>query len=180
MFMILIFITMLVLSGCTQPLNDRITLGGQFTPPTFQDIHPTPTINHNPQLLNSVSRPRTSWKTTQYIAPLDGVVHTFEMVIPSTPNRRASPRIYGRFPTINDALDPQTTPWVGDVFYAFIQFGRSFIGTPYAIAYMTITGDINEPVFSPHENWKRTASNTWSTGFPAATPAPQEDTPHEH
>lgn len=179
MFTIFLLFTLFALIGCTQPLNDRITLGGNSTPPTFRDMQSSTRTNQPTQLLGSISKPRTTWKTTRYIAPLDGVVHVYELVIPSTPGRTASPRIYGRFPTVNDVLNPQATPWLGDVLLAFAQFGRSFIGTPYAFVYMTVTGNLAKPGFSPHEIWKRTSSTTWSTGYPSAAPTAQENPPHD-
>ncbi len=167
-----------LLVGCTQKLNDRPTLGGAYLSPTFRLNISTPTPLDRPSedLFASTPKPRSGWAPTQYLAPVDGVVHWPMLRILAPLKRTDPPRVYGRYPTLADALNPQTTAWIEDLLMTIDEYGRSFLGTPYAIGYFTLTGKLTEPLISP-QPWKRTeTANTWSSGYPTAAPAPKEPT----
>jgi len=189
------------LSACTHPLNDRLTLGGAHTPPTFSDTATTPPPNASGRDLFSITpTPRSSWTPTQYIAPLDGVVHSWALTLSPPVNKKAPPRILGLYPTANDALAwyqpirpnqtatiPPALIWINDAINTLNDLGRSLFGTPYTLGYLTVTNQLTEPTTSPARVWKRTETrDQWSSGFP--TPAssntntdtqtePQEPTP---
>lgn len=156
-----------VLSGCTQPLNNRITLGGSYISPTFATQAP-------PQLDDPISRPHNQWTPTRYISPMDGVVHTPTWSLTQFPKRTDPPRLYGRYPTVTDAAQRTTysgMPWLNQILFSVDELGRSFIGTPYAVGYGIISGKITKPMLSPVENWKRTdQTQGWSTGYPSPKP----------
>ncbi len=169
--LILIPILLGLLVGCTQPLNSRPTLGGSYTSPTFRPSPVPPAALDRParHLLATTPKPRPAWTPTQYLAPMDGVVHS-PMLRALTPIKRTTPpRVYGRYPTPTDALKPQTTTWIEDILITINEYGRSFLGTPYAIGYLTFNGKLTEPLVSP-QPWKRTeTANTWSSGYPASS-----------
>lgn len=157
------------LTGCTQTLNDRPSLGGSYISPSFlaqPDLDDEPRSQTN-LLLSSSPRIRSAWTPTQYINPLDGVVHAQELVIHAPLNHDDAPRVYGRFPSTDDVLSLKGTPWIDDLFITIDELGRSFIGTPYAVGYLSFTGQLGSPVSSPRQPWKRTRSGGWSSGYPA-------------
>ena len=189
------------LSACTHPLNDRLTLGGTHTPPTLANTTTTPPPQANASaLFASPPTPRSSWTPTQYIAPLDGVVHSWTLTLSPPINKKAPPRILGLYPTANDALAwyqpirqtqtnaiPPALIWINDAINTLNDLGRSFIGTPYALGYLAVTNQLSEPTTSPARVWKRTETkDQWSSGFPTPAPSntdtdtqtePQEPTP---
>ncbi len=159
-----------LLVGCTEPLNDRPTLGGSYIPPTFRTSSTTPTVLEHPSqhLLSTTPKPRAAWTPTQYLAPMDGVVHSPILMVLAPIKHTDPPRVFGRYPTPTDALKLSATTWIEDLFITIDDYGRSFIGTPYAIGYFTFTGKLAEPLLSP-QSWKRTeTANTWSSGYPAS------------
>ncbi len=178
------------LSACTHPLNDRLTLGGSHTPPTLSQAPTTsPPPANASELFASPPIPRSSWTPTQYIAPLDGVVHSWALSLSPPYKNTAPPRILGLYPTANDALTwyapihqtqsasvPPALIWINDAINTLNDLGRSFIGTPYALGYLAVTNQLTEPTTSPARVWKRTETkDQWSSGFP--TPAsPKADT----
>jgi len=175
--LLLLLFTLPLLSGCAQPLNNRPTLGGSFLPPTFKPAPPPSIPLDRPAqaLFADPPRSRLDWTPRQYISPMDAVVHTPLLQI-FEPIRKADPaRVYGRYPTPNDALDFQSTKWHKDLALTIDEYGRSLLGLPYALGYFTITGQLNTPIGSPMRPWKRTnTQNTWSSGYP--TP-PAHNTP---
>ncbi len=169
---------LILLVGCTQPINSRPTLGGSYISPTFRPNTTTPTALEHParHLLASTPKPRSAWTPTQYLSPMDGTVHSPMLRILAPLKRADPPRVYGRYPTPTDALDPQSTAWIEDLLITIDEYGRSLLGTPYAIGYFTLTGKLTEPLISP-QSWKRTeTANTWSSGYPTTAPTPKEPT----
>ncbi|CAN0572990.1 unnamed protein product [Laminaria digitata] len=55
------------------------------------------------------------------------------------------------------------------------EIGRSVIGTPFAIGYLTWHGHLDTASVSPTP-FKRTQQNDWSTGAPAPITSETEDT----
>ncbi len=160
-------------SGCTQSLNDRMTLGGTYHSPTFVDhslsIHEQQSNGLN-TLAMTGSTDRSHWVPAQYVSPMDGVVHSRLWRVLHPVSKKDPPRTYGRFPLATDVLNSQSTKSLNDTLNTIDDIGRSIIGTPYALGYMTVTGSIGRPSISPVSPWKRTNStNTWSSGFPAST-----------
>lgn len=163
--------------GCTQPINDRLTIGGTYLPPTFAQ-HPEPksSPDERPVLLfDHPTRSHDQWTPVQYLSPMDGVAHGHTFALSPLIKHTDPDRIYGRYPTPQSVLayHPDTLgSWINEVFFWCDELGRSFIGTPYAIGYLTISGHLDEPILSPIQNWKRTNQiQEWSTGYP---------TPKEH
>ena len=179
-----LILTLTLLGGCTEPLNDRPTLGGVYHSPTFaaQPQNHTALENPSQDLLATTPKPRIDWSPTQYIAPMDSVAHSPTLALFGMVKKTDPPRIYGRYPTINDALFYSTSSpaiWINDVLFTFYDLGRSFIGSPYAFGYRTATGKLAEPMISPSQPYKRTqTADTWSSGFPTPQ-APPEDTVDE-
>ncbi len=171
-YIVLFLIALIKLTGCTQPLNDRLTLGGSYLSPTLGKHSDNHTSLETPSqsLLASTPKPRADWTPTQYISPMDSVAHSQTFLIFVPPKKTDRPRIYGRFPTRRDALKSHSSPTIvriNDTLITFYELGRSLIGAPYALGYLTITGKLTEPVASPSQSYKRTeTANTWSTGFP--------------
>ena len=148
---ILFILSLLVLTGCTQPINNRSTLGGVYRSPTFRHDTNAHTDLQTPSqhLLASTPKPRVDWLLTQYISPMDSVVHSPILAFSLAVKKTDPPRIYGLFPTIYDALFiPQTTTnlWINDVLITCNELGRSFIGSPYAFGYLTATGNLTKPL----------------------------------
>jgi len=166
----------LVLTGCTQPLNNRITLGGSYISPTFT----TQARSQTPSLPDAqASRPRNQWTPIRYISPMDGVVHSPTWALTRIPKRTDPSRLYGRYPTIDDAAlrtVHSNMPWINQTLFTIDELGRSFIGTPYAMGYLTVTGRLTKPMLSPTQNWKRTdQTQGWSTGYPSPIPDHTDD-----
>ncbi|MBL4698650.1 MAG: hypothetical protein JKX70_07440 [Phycisphaerales bacterium] len=176
-FINILFITAVcaMLAGCTQPLNNRITLGGSYRSPSFRAVSTTQQSTDT-GLLDSTPKPRAHWAPTRYIAPIDSVVHTPTFQLFALPKKSDTARIYGRFPTPPDSIELNSANWSKDLLITLSELGRSIVGTPYAIGYLTITGQLNKPVASPARPWKRTqAKNNWSSGYP--TPLGQLNAP---
>tara|TARA_R110002072_G_scaffold42064_21_gene119076 strand:+ start:396293 stop:396877 length:585 start_codon:yes stop_codon:yes gene_type:complete len=184
------------ISACTHPLNARLTLGGAHTPPTFVQSKPTtpPPPATGRDLFATTTPPRSNWTPTQYIAPLDAVVHSWALTLLPPVNKKAPPRILGLYPTANDALAwyqpirqtqtaaiPPALIWINDAINTLNDLGRSFIGTPYAFGYLVATNQLAEPTTSPARVWKRTETqDQWSSGFPTpASPKTYTDTQTE-
>lgn len=171
-----IFLLIFLIVGCTQPLNDRPTLGGSYISPTFREPSPYATSLDSPaeHLLANTPKPRSAWKPTQYIAPFDGVVHGHTFTLGASMGRFTYPRIYGLYPTTLTSLDPQPTPWIEQLWHACNELGRSTIGADISFLYLTYTGQLTKPVTSPTLPWKRTNTHdTWSSGFPSHAQPPQ-------
>lgn len=176
----LILLLLVALTGCTQGLNDRPTLGGSYLSPTFRQHTDNHTAIKNPaqHLLTTTSKPRAEWTPTQYISPMDSVVHLPTLTLYQLPKKTDLPRIYGRYPTTNSALYMQKSApiaWINDALITFYDLGRSFIGAPYALGYLAVTGKLTDPVESPAQSYKRTeTANTWSSGFPTQQETTEE------
>jgi hypothetical protein len=174
---ILIF-AILTLAGCTQPTNDRLSLGGLYITPTFQTPKPENTPN-TPQLFAATPKPRTAWESTIYTSPYDGVAHSRLMRTLPPLKRDDTPRSYGRFPTTDDALSEQSNSSTQDLTFAIQEMGRTFIGTPFALGYFLTTGQLTTPSIAPDRSWKRTRQDGWSSGHPNSAPTPTPEEPHD-
>lgn len=156
---------LLAMTGCSQALNDRITLGGSNLPPVFDEsTHGART--GAPVLFGEGPTPRSAWTPTIYIAPFDGVVHGHDLILRARLDKFSAPREYGRYPTRRDALALQSSGWLDDLMMTLDELGRSFVGTPYALVYWTWAGELCRPEQSPFP-YKRTAQVGWASGFPA-------------
>lgn len=156
-----------LLSGCTQPLNDRLALGGQFVSPslrgqTTDGVDPVPPdlFGQPPEL------ERERWQPTQFVVHFDGVVHGQPLRIGRPLRANDPPRVYGRYPTRSDALDPQANGWFDDLRLGVSETGRSVIGGPFALIYLAVSGELAQPAVSPG-SYKRSRQDDWSSGRPA-------------
>ena len=176
-----IFLPIFFITGCTQPLNDRPTLGGSYVSPTFRKkSQPAiPLDSPTEHLLANTPKPRSAWTPTQYIAPFDGVVHGHTFTLRAPMGQFTYPRIYGLYPTTLTSLDPQSTPWIKQLWHSCNELGRSFLGSDFSVLSLTFTGQLTKPVTSPTLPWKRTDTHdAWSSGFPVSpnsTQNPNED-----
>jgi hypothetical protein len=155
--------------GCASGLNDRLAIGGSYVSPTFRSdgISGIKTSSQSQHIFSSHASPRAMWTPTQYIAPMDSVVHSNEFTLHAPLKRDAPPRVYGRYPSASDTLTMQATSWMDDLLITIDELGRSFIGTPYAVGFLTVTGQMNKLVLSPRQPWKRTTATSWSSGYPS-------------
>lgn len=160
------------IAGCTQPLNDRPTLGGLYTSPTLR-LGATPQIRRfDPLLGEALIMDRSRWGVTQFIVPYDGVVHAQTLRIEPPLRHSNTARVYGRYPSVISALDPQSRSWGQDLRFAVSELGRSVIGTPFLIVYFGWNGELIRPSVSPSP-YKRTRQDDWSSG------SPKTDSTHE-
>lgn len=159
-----------LLSGCIRDQNARLSFGNALVSPSF--VNAPNSKKHalgGSHLFDAVQSPRLDWQPVRYLSPFDGVVQSHELRIYPRQKKNDPARNYGRFPTFQSALDPQSTSGLGNVLMTIDEFGRSFIGTPYAIAYLSITGDLYTPMQSPRIPWKRTKFQRWSSGYPISS-----------
>jgi hypothetical protein len=176
--LIQVFLVMLLAMGpigCTQPLNDRPTLGGQAISSAVMVPDPI-SVRPRAQLFAGQDPcDRTRWQPTQFVAEYDGVVHGSILRIAPPLRSSSEPREYGRYPSRWDVLDAQANSWFEDLMLTGTEIGRSVIGTPFAIGYLAWRGKLDTPTLSPTP-YKRTQQNDWSTGAPAPTTSETEDT----
>lgn len=153
--------------GCMYEKNERLTLGGAYrSPAIFDPEQKRFAEQESVRLFASTQADREAWGTTPFVASFDGVVHghllrVFPAQRPSTPARA-----YGRFPTISDALDPQTHGYTPDLWYTLSEYGRSSLGADYSFLYLLTKGRLFEDMMSPFP-YKRTRGTGWSSGLPA-------------
>ena len=169
-----ILVMSLYLSGCTQPLNDRLTIGGRFVSPSLNTAISGQTQSTAPVLFSETVPERSGWRSTTFVVPFDGVVHGQTLVLLPPLRPDAPARAYGRFPTRIDALDPQRRGWAGDFFESGRELGRSLVGTLYAVGYLVWNGELERPALSPTP-YKRTRQDEWSSGQPARSASEQDD-----
>lgn len=159
---------MLAIGGCTQPLNDRLTLGGTQLSPTLSLDRPVPESRSSGLFESRALADRTQWSTTQFVASYDGVVHGQSFRVEPPLRQDSSARFYGRHPTVEDVLDPQTRSWGQRLHFAIDDVGRSIVGTPFLLAYWGWHGELFGPSLSPRP-YKRSRQNDWSSGAPATS-----------
>ena len=164
-----------MLSGCVYEKNDRLTIGGAYRSTALFDHAPSEaTANDSEILFGGVGKERASWSPTPFVAHFDGVVHGHMLrVFPAT-RPESSARAYGRYPTISDALDPQTRGYTPDLWYTIREYGRSSIGSDYSFLYLLTRGELFEDMMSPFP-YKRTQDSGWSSGQPATAPLEDSD-----
>lgn len=164
-----------MLSGCVYEKNDRLTIGGTYRSPTlFDPVSIKGITNGDPTLFRGIGRDRASWSPTPFVAHFDGVVHGHMLrVFPAT-RPEAPARAYGRYPTISDALDPQSIGYTPDLWYTIREYGRSSIGSDYSFLYLLTRGELFEDMMSPFP-YKRTQDSGWSSGQPATEPLEESD-----
>lgn len=171
----LLFLVCGTQAGCVYEKNERLTLGGAYrSPAIFETERPPAGFGHAPGLFEHTPSDRANWATTPFVAPFDGVVHGHLLrVFPA--NRPGTPaRAYGRYPTIADALDPQSHGYTPDLWYTLSEYGRSSLGADYSFLYLLTKGHLFEDMMSPFP-YKRTHSTGWSSGRPADTPSEKTD-----
>jgi len=167
-----------LLTGCSHPSNDRITLGGSYVPPSLRQDPLAIDLEPDPVLFGLEPAPRSQWDPIIYLVPFDGVVHGHLFQVRAPIGKTSTPREYGRFPTRRDALRPQSSSWGEDIVTTIGELGRSVIGTPYALVYFAVTGKLGEPTLSPRA-YKRTPRVEWATGSPAPIPPDRETEPED-
>jgi len=159
----------LSLSGCVEPTNERLTLGGSYISPTLdlRDQEPLrlPEPSDSVDLLLGQVPPRTGWSGTSYIAPFDATVHRQPLIISARLSNTLPPRAYGRFPTRMDVLDTQSSGWMDQFMMCLGDYGRSCVGSPYAMFMLVHDGRLNEPDVSPSP-YKRRPRVEWASGTP--------------
>jgi len=180
-----LMIALCMLWGCTQPLNDRLTLGGNFITPTFRASNisdPTNPEISAPTLLAATPKPRDAWTPIQYISPYDGVVHSPLLRVRPPHKHLDTPRNYGLYPTIHDASYSQSLTYEKDLSEPLKALGRTVVGTPYALTQFILSGELTAPSDAPFRVWKRAKPSRWSTGNPLAAPSnlDREDVPDAH
>jgi len=183
-WMILLLGILISMIGCQSPNQNRITLGGSFISPSFRTPNSAQhyELGNGHDLLSETARPRSQWEPTQYIAPFDGVAHQPHFIVSKPLKKRDLPRRYGKFPTVNDVLDNQSTSWMSNLMISIDELGRSFIGTPYIISIRLAHLNPTEPLISPYLTWKRSNYSSWSSGHPSEAkfePIPLEDKQHD-
>lgn len=161
-------VPLLSLSGCTQPFNERLELGGRFVSPSLRTQQPAGIDPVPPALFGQPPQAdREQWQPTQFVVHFDGVVHGQTLRIGRPLRANDPPRVYGRYPTRADALDPQSNGWFDDLKLGVSETGRSVIGGPFALIYLAVNGDLNHPALSPG-SYKRSRQDDWSSGRPAS------------
>lgn len=167
LLLLLLLLTCSAVPGCVYEKNSRLTLGGAYrSPAIFIDVDSCIAGNQDPRLFESKVTDRSAWSPTPFVAHFDGVVHGHMLrLFPA--NRPNSPaRVYGRFPTASDALDPQAHGYTPDLWYTLREYGRSSIGSDYSFFYLLTRGELFEDMISPFP-YKRTHDTGWSFGQPA-------------
>ncbi|MFG0245797.1 MAG: hypothetical protein ACF8MF_07085 [Phycisphaerales bacterium JB052] len=170
---ILLCLGSLSMVSCAQRLNDRLTLGGRLVSPSLDQNRTTSFEARSPELFAESVPARSGWRPTQFLVPLDGVVHGHRFLLSPPLRSNAPARTYGRFPSSCDALDPQAHSWSDDLFETGRELGRTLIGGVYAAGYLTWKGELHRPRVSPSP-YKRTQQDEWSSGQPAQ-PSPERD-----
>lgn len=154
-------------SGCTYSQNERLTIGAAYRPPTIFEhgstrLDPSGTV----QLLDAPAAGRNTWAPMPFVAHFDGVVHgrLLRALPPVRP--RSNARAYGRYPTAEDALDPQADGYPQRLWAGIETLGRSTIGTDWAVIYLAWHGELFRDALSPMP-YKRSRQSGWSSGQPA-------------
>jgi len=117
-------------------------------------------------VLFSSSTPRSAWTPIQYISPYDGTVHSPLLRVLPPHKHTDTPRNYGLYPTLADAPFTQSLPYTENLSRSLKGLGRTFLGTPLALAEFISSGQIAAPSDAPARVWKRTRQGGWSTGYP--------------
>ena len=159
-----------MLCSCTaHHANDRVMLGGQYRTGSFGG-------GESVVELDQVQRPRARWQSVVVVAPTDGTVTGQTLRTPNYLRPEDPPRLYGRFPTIDDALDAQQLGWGRELWWAMDVLGRSVgevLLMPYRAAVYTFT---KPETWSPERVWKRRPENdVWSSGQPRAMQGASND-----
>jgi hypothetical protein len=164
------FSLLLMQTGCSRLHNERLTLGGSYHPPTIHaDSFSTtkPAVAHS--LFSESPIDRAAWDAITFVAPYDGTAHHLTMRVMPPLRKDDQPRIYGRYPSIEDSLDPQSHSWAKDGWSTLEELGRSTIGSVFAIGYLVWEGELGKPRTSPIP-YKRARQDDWSSGLPATMP----------
>ncbi|MEZ6163029.1 MAG: hypothetical protein R3B67_01170 [Phycisphaerales bacterium] len=154
-----------LLGGCTQNSNDRISLGGGFVPGCIGESQSFVNEKQDPELFSLGSTVRGAWTPTQFVAHFDGTVHDPTMVLLPPLSTKMSAREYGRFPEAGDVLDPQSHSWGEDMWETVRELGRSTIGSVFAVGYLTWNNGLGQEQVSPRP-YKRTQQDEWASGMP--------------
>ena len=171
---LLVILCALMLSSCSaHTANDRLILGGRYPTGSFGGGG---SVIQEPQ----ARRPRARWAGVVVVVPTDGTITGQTLRTPKYLRPTDPARLYGRFPTINDALDAQEQGWLRDGWWAFDELGRAF-GEIALMPVRAAVYSITEPrTWSPERAWKRRpADDAWSSGQPRAPRRASDDDANE-
>ena len=167
LLLLLLLLTCSTVAGCVYEKNDRLTLGGAYrSPAIFDDPHLPTAANQEPRLFASKVTDRSAWSPTPVVAHFDGVVHGHMLRLFPAHRPNSPARLYGRFPSTSDALDPQAHGFTPDLWYTLREYGRSSLGSDYSFLYLLTRGELFEDMISPFP-YKRTHEAGWSFGQPS-------------
>jgi len=149
--------------------NERLVLGGQYRTGSFGGG--TSVID-----LDQTPRPRAGWESMVVVTPTDGTVTGQTLRTPNYLRATDPPRLYGRYPTADDALDDQRLGWGRELWWALDVLGRSF-GEVVLMPYRAVVYSITKPrTWSPERIWKRRpAGDAWSSGQPRTMRGASDD-----
>lgn len=163
------------LAGCAYEKNARLTLGGSFGPPSIFDAADTVTDSEGQaRIFGAYDLRRSGWEPMAFVVHFDGVVHGHLLRVFPARHPNSPARVYGRYPTTGDALDPQDQTYTNDLLYTVGEYGRSSIGSDYSFFYLLSRGELFEDMMSPFP-YKRTGDAGWSSGQPANEPQDEPD-----
>ena len=155
----------ILLTGCAQNRNERIVMGGSYTPPSFGTSRSFVDQHDEPALFDKGFPDRGVWSPTQFVAHFDGTVHAHSMVLMPPLSTKMDARAYGRFPEDGDVLNPQSHSWGEDLWETVRELGRSTIGSVFAVGYLTWSNGLGLEQVSPRP-YKRTQQDEWASGMP--------------
>lgn len=162
--MIRVFVTiacvLLMCSCAPNHANERFVLGGGIATASFGG-------EHSVVELEQTRRDRASWPVQIVVAPTDGTITWRTLRTANYLSRDDPPRLYGRFPTADDVLDPQDRGAFSEYWWTLDEFGRSvgeLVLMPYRVIIYAFKG---LKTWSPERTWKRRpAQAEWSSGQP--------------
>lgn len=151
---------MLMCSCAPEHANQRLVLGGRTTTASFGGEHSVIGLDQR-------ERDRADWSVLVVLAPTDGTITGRTLRSPNYLDREDPPRLYGRYPTVDDVLDPQDRGELSEWWWALDELGRS-VGElalmPYRVIVYAFKGSLT---WSPERTWKRRPAQTdWSSGQP--------------
>ncbi len=175
----------LFMGGCAQPLNSKLTLGGNTLPPSFDPapkslITPLSSRAETFLTLCAQSPDRDRWSMIRYHAPFDGVVHDWPMLPNRGHSTKDTPRHYGNYPTLISATQYQTTHPINNVLLIPMELGRSFFASP--LMSLRFAPDLfDRPALSPMIPYKRTLQRyTWTSVNPQSIQSESDQSSQPH
>ena len=164
-WMILLIIGLL-LTGCTRAVNHRLELGTLKRTSTFTIDRDLPDLD--------LTAPRSTWETSVFIAPIDGIAHGPTMRLWSVPSKTEPPRSYGLMPTTASAIDPQRESLASELLHTIEEIGSTIM---MLIDPLRHYADLTSTPSSPLRVWKRsTQEDAWFSGASSKASSTQDDT----